>query len=115
VRIKVSEIDGGHAYTPQAGLRLHALIEPVLARGESVVLDFAGVEHFSSAFFSASVGKLVEADVTNRLPDLLRFENLAALGQTALDLATEFATRCRENPRWAAAAAEVARTSAEGD
>jgi hypothetical protein len=115
VRVKVSEIDGGHASTPQAGLRLYALIEPMLARGESVVLDFEGVKHFSTAFFSASIGRLAEADVAKRLPDLLHCENLPATGQTALDLATGFAIRCRENPRWAAAADEVAREWAERD
>ena len=32
MRVMVREIDNGHASTPQAGLRLYALIEPVLAR-----------------------------------------------------------------------------------
>jgi hypothetical protein len=62
MRVLVREIDEGHASTPQAGLHLYALIEPVLARGEEVILDFEGVKHCSTAFFTASVAILIEAD-----------------------------------------------------
>ena len=109
MRVKVSEIDGGHASTPQAGLRLHALIEPALARGEPVVLDFEGVKYCSVPFFSASVGILVEADAEGRLPALLSYESLSPMGQSAVDSVTEYAIRRRENPRWAAAMDEVAK------
>src|SRR5262245_20871939 len=99
MRVNVSDIDGVHASTPQAGQRLYALIEPVLARGEPVVLDFAGVQHFSAPFFNSSIGPLVEADSANRLPQLLRIENLPPLGQGVLDSVIENGIRMRENPR----------------
>jgi hypothetical protein len=109
MRVKVREIDNGHASTPQAGLRLYALIEPVLARGEPVILDFEGVKHCSTAFFSASVGILIEADREDRLPELLRYENLAPRCQPALELASDFAVRCRQSPAGAAAVDEFVR------
>lgn len=103
MRVKVSEIDNGHAYTPQAGMRLRELIDPALGRGEEVVLDFEGVKHFSAAFFCASIGALVEADEARRLPALLHYENLLPLGQSTLESAIDFATRRRESPAGAAA------------
>src|SRR5438552_3357664 len=101
MRVKISDLFGFQAATGQAGYQLYTQIEPVLARGEPVVLDFEGVRYFATIFFTSSVGLLIEADTENRLPDLLRYENLPEMGQTALDLATETAIRRRENPRWA--------------
>src|SRR4051794_3073944 len=103
MRVKVTDVDGIHASTPQAGQRLYALIEPALARGEPVTLDFEGVKHFSRLFFDVAVGTLLERDAEDRLSGLLRFENLPPLGQSALAMTAEDATRRRENPRWAAA------------
>src|SRR3954465_5504035 len=100
MRVKVSEIDNGHPPPPQAGLRLQALIEPVLARGEPVVLDFEGVKHCSTAFFNARIANLIEADKDDRLPQLLTYENLSPHGQIALDMAADFGKRRRENPAW---------------
>src|SRR3954454_13171626 len=101
MRVKVKEIDGGFASTPQAGEKLYALIAPVLARGEEVTLDFEGVKHCSVPFFNASIGVLIEADAEGRLPALLHYENLPPLGQGIVDDVTEYAIRRRENPRWA--------------
>lgn len=109
MRVKVSEIDNGHASTPQAGLRLQALIEPVLARGEPVVLDFEGVKHCSTAFFNASIANLIEADKDDRLPELLTYENLSPNGQIALGMAARAGKRRRENPAGADAMDEFAR------
>ena len=109
MRVKVSDIDGFQASTPQAGERLYALIAPVLARGEEVFLDFEGVKHCSVPFFNASIGVLIEADAEERLPALLRYENLSPLGQGIVESVTEYATRRRENPRWAAGMDEAVR------
>jgi hypothetical protein len=115
MRVKVSDIDGVHAYTPQAGQRLYAIIEPAIARGEPVVLDFEGVRHYSAAFFVYSIGILVEADTTNRLPELLQYENLPPGGQAALDSVIGYAVRRRENPRWAEGMDQGARKLFERD
>jgi hypothetical protein len=109
MRVKVSDIDGIHATTYQAGQKLYTLIAPVLARGEPVELDFEGVRHFSPLFFNASIGILVEADKENRLPERLRVVNLPPLGQDALDSVIDYAIRCRDNPRWAEAMDQAVR------
>jgi hypothetical protein len=57
-----SEIDGVHASTVQAGQKLYEFIEPAVARGEEVVLDFEGAEHFAPSFFNYTIGRFVERD-----------------------------------------------------
>ena len=115
MRVKVMEIDGGFASTWEAGERLYALIAPALARGEEVILDFEGVRGFSVPFFAASIEVLIDADKEERLPALLRYENISAVGQSTVDSVSEFATRCRDNPRLKDGYYEAARKLAERD
>jgi hypothetical protein len=115
MRVKVSDIDGVHASTAQAGQRLYALIEPVLARGESVELDFEGVKHFSVPFFTSSIFILVRDDASGRVQGLLRYENLLPQGQSDLDSTLDYAVRCRDNPRWAEGMYEAARKLSQRD
>ena len=115
MHVKVSDIDGAHASTPQAGQRLLALIQPPLTRGEQVELDFEGVRHFSVPFFSASIFVLIKADTENRLAGLLSYENLLPQGRSALDSTIDYAIRCRDNPQWAEGMYEAARKFAERD
>src|SRR5262249_36748019 len=109
MRVKVNDIDGATFADPKAAEQLRELITPALARGEAVILDFAGIKRFTTAFFGDVLHGLIVADVEKRLPELLRYENLPPIGQTALDMASEFAIRCRDIPGWAAAAEEAAR------
>src|SRR6476469_1710656 len=100
MRVKVNDIDGATFAAPKAAEQLRELIEPVLARGEEVILDFAGIKHFTTAFFGDVLHTLIVADVEKRLPGLLRYENLPPIGQTARDMACDFALRCRDIPGW---------------
>lgn len=102
MRVKVSEYSGSRTAGYELGPQVYELIEPALARGEVVVLDFEGVRRVTTAFFARSVGDLIEKDVANRLKDLLRCENLSDVGKLALQQVVEHFTRRRENPLWAA-------------
>jgi hypothetical protein len=115
MRVKVTDVEGGVWATMQAGERLRELIAPALARGEEVELDFEGVRHYSAAFFADVFHELIRADVEDRLPQLVRFENLPQHGQDAFDAMRLWAVRWRENPKAAAAAAEVAMKFFERD
>ena len=113
MRVRVNDIEGATFAAPKAAERLRELIEPVLARGEKVALDFEGIKHFTTAFFGDVLHRLIVADVEKRLPELLHYENLPPIGQTARDLASDFAIRCRDIPGWAAAAGQAAQKFAE--
>jgi hypothetical protein len=108
-----SEIDGVHAFTSKAGQKLYELIEPAVARGEEVVLDFDGVKHFSGTFFNWAIGRFIEKDFDGKLSRLIRYENLPPLGQGSLESAVEYATLRRENPRWAVAMEAAVRRRSE--
>jgi hypothetical protein len=112
MHVPVSDSVGAYVSTAQAGWKLLELIGPALARGEEVVLDFEGVRSCGALFFSASVGVLIEQDSQGRVAPLLRYENLTPLWRDNLESAVYYATRRREDPRWAAALDEaVARWS----
>ena len=108
MRVKVNDIEGATFAGMEAGQRLREMIAPALARGEEVVLDFEGIQYYSPAFFADVFHDLIRADVEDRLPQLVRFENLPPHGQGAFDDMRLWAVRWRENPKAAAAAAEVA-------
>jgi hypothetical protein len=101
MRVKVSEVTGPYADSYEGGLRLADVIAPVLARGEEVVLDFDGVKEYFGAYFDCAIGRLIVQDADDRLPGLLRYENLSPVGRLVLEGVTEHAIRRRENPRWA--------------
>lgn len=112
--VRVSDIDTpGLGASPEAGMKLKELIEPALARGEQVELDFEGLRFFAIGFFVFSIGKLVETDTADRVPALLRYLNLNEAGQSYVKSAVEFAIRRRDNPRWAAGAGAAAEKMAE--
>lgn len=98
MRVKVFDLCGIQAACFEHGQQLHDLIEPAIARGEEVVLDFEGVRWFNSGFFAMALGPLIVKDTTNRLGDLLRYENLAEMGRLARDGAVNHWTRRRDVP-----------------
>src|SRR4051794_40854913 len=101
MRVKVSEIDNGHATTEQAAKRLFAIIEPAIARGEPVVLDFEGVRHYTGVFFGYSLGPLADADRDDRLRGLLRLENVPPYIPPVVDLVIDNAKHMRDaTPRY---------------
>jgi hypothetical protein len=103
MRVKVRDLIGEMVVMWEEGERIHELIAPVLERGERVVLDFDGVKAFNSGFFAGAIGRLIERDVEDRLPALLRYENLPYKGQLCVDQVVAHWTRRREIPGWGAA------------
>jgi hypothetical protein len=84
MHIKVRELTGTNAMTLEDGEAVYRQIHDPLVRGETVELDFEGIEVFASPFFNAGIGRLL-ADL---LPDVLnahlKFEHLSALGDRIL-------------------------------
>lgn len=103
MRVMVRDLDQGDAGTMRAGEMVRDLIEPALTRGEEVTLDFVGVRYCNAAFLNAAVGRLIESDVQERLPALLRYENMKPLWKGALESVIGWAERRRKYPAGAAA------------
>ncbi|WP_429245022.1 STAS-like domain-containing protein [Luteibacter sp. 621] len=83
MRIPVSEISGRNAVSSKAG---EALYQEILRRidVETVELDFAGVEIFSTPFFNLAIGRLLQRMPSDLLNQRLQVLNLSPLGFSTL-------------------------------
>ena len=84
MQINVREWVGENAMTQDDGKAVYDLIHDPLRQGETVELDFEGVDVFASPFFNASVGRLLEDLGRDALNARLRFEHLSAFGERVL-------------------------------
>lgn len=82
--IAVRELVGENAMTMGDGEVIFRQIHDPLARGETVQLDFGGVEIFASPFFNASIGRLLADFQPDILNSRLEFQHMSALGDRVL-------------------------------
>lgn len=82
--IAVKELVGENAMTLDDGEAIFNQIHDPLARGETVELDFDGVEIFASPFFNAGIGRLLADFQPDILNSHLIFQHMSALGDGVL-------------------------------
>jgi hypothetical protein len=82
--IAVKELVGENAMTLDDGEAVFRLIHAPLVRGETVELDFNGVEIFASPFFNAGIGRLLADLQPDILNTLLKVQHISALGDNIL-------------------------------
>lgn len=82
--IKVKELVGENAMTLDDGEAIYARIHDPLTHGETVELDFEGVQVFASPFFNAGIGRLLGELTTDTLNALLKFDHLSDFGTRVL-------------------------------
>ncbi len=82
--IKVKELIGENAMTLDDGEAVYARIHDPLTHGETVELDFDGVEVFASPFFNAGIGRLLGDLTADALNTLLKFDHLSDFGARVL-------------------------------
>jgi hypothetical protein len=78
MRVKVHDLVGPHATTSERGDLVYEVIEPVIRSGESVELNFEGVEQVTSPFLNAAVGRFVPS---GQFASLLSATNLDPLAK----------------------------------
>jgi hypothetical protein len=100
MRVVVRDIVNCHRKFSEAGMAIHDLISPVLARGEEVELDFEGVRFIHVPFLSAAVGQLLKDHPLERVKTLLRVANLTELDRTVLEGVIEHSSRYYTEPRY---------------
>lgn len=84
MHIKVKELVGENAMTLDDGEVIYARIHDPLTQGETVELDFDGVQVFASPFFNAGVGRLVGELTADALNTRLKFDHLSDFGARIL-------------------------------
>ena len=89
-RIRLSEFVGDFAGDKDAAARLREQeLKPAVASGESVVLDFSGVDLATQSFIHALISELVRADDLNAL-NLLTFENCNPSVRELIEIVAEY-------------------------
>lgn len=82
---KVRDTTGEYAIDGSDGLKLYNEIHSNLLEGNSVELDFDGVQVFASIFFNFAIGQLLRDLTPDYLNDHLGFKNLSCTGKEILD------------------------------
>lgn len=93
MKYEICKLIGENCMTPDDGQKLYDLIYPRLATGESVELDFTGVNICISPFFNFAIGQLLRDIQPDTLNCLLKFSNLNTVGKQALKVVIENAKR----------------------
>ena len=92
--INVKELIGENAILIADGEAIYSRIQTPLTQGETVELDFDGVKVFAPPFFNASIGRLLDGELTiEALNAQLKFEHLSAFGASILRRVIENAKR----------------------
>lgn len=84
MQIKVKDLVGENAMTLEDGEAIYARIHDPLTQGETVELDFDGVQVFASPFFNAGIGRLLADVAADTLNARLKFEHLSDFGARVL-------------------------------
>ncbi len=85
MHINVKELVGENAMTLDDGEAIYSRIHAPLTQGETVELDFDGVQVFASPFFNAGIGRLLDGDLTTEmLNSRLKFDHLSDFGARVL-------------------------------
>lgn len=84
MHINVKELVGENAMTLDDGEAIYARIHDPLTQGETVELDFDGVQVFASPFFNAGIGRLLGDLTAETLNARLKFDHLSDFGTRVL-------------------------------
>lgn len=84
MHISVVELVGKNALTPEDGKAVYSILQPEIAAGRTVALDFSGVSVFASPFFNWGIGRLIADFPPELLNRMLKFSNIAPAGDRAL-------------------------------
>lgn len=86
---EIYEITGEYATDADSGQRIYDLIHDELLAGNSVELDFSGVNVFASAFFNFAIGQLLKDLSPDTLNTLLKIIEMSPNGYSILKRVVE--------------------------
>lgn len=83
--ISIFDLVGENAVSMDSGKLVYDRIHEPLKMGENVTLDFSRVEIFTTPFFNASVGLLLNDMELTELLSRLKIENISVVGKQLLN------------------------------
>lgn len=96
--VRVSEVFGVYCVDPADGHRLCAQVADALGKGESVRLDFSGVQVLTSSFLNPALGCLYAGFPPDVLSDRLTFEGLDTIDRALVEDVLATAMRFYQAP-----------------
>lgn len=97
---KIYEITGAYATDADSGQQVYDRVHAALAAGQSVELDFTGVEIFASAFFNFAIGQLLKDFPADHLNAQLKITNLSDSDRAILKRIIENAKHYYSDPKY---------------
>ena len=93
MKLSVKDKIGPRCIIKEDGQKVYDEIHESLKRGETVTLDFGGVNQFASPFFNFAIGQLLKDIEEADLRRMLQFENLNETGRLVVGRVIENATK----------------------
>jgi hypothetical protein len=93
MKLSIRNEIGPRCIIKEDGQKVYDAIFDLIKRGESVILDFAGVNQFASPFFNFAIGQLLRDIREGDLRRLLQFENLNETGRLVVERVIENAAK----------------------
>jgi len=112
MQLCVRELVGENCITLAAGQIIHDAIQPELAAGRTVELDFSGVRVFASPFLNAAIGQLLRSISPDELNRLLHVRTMTPTGRSVLREVIRNARQYSSDSEYAEAVDHVIREQA---
>jgi len=81
MKLSIKDQIGPRGIIREDGQKIYDAIHSALQNGETVTLDFAGVNQFASPFFNLAIGQLLKDFAETDLRRLLQIEHLNETGK----------------------------------
>ncbi|MEN6342630.1 MAG: STAS-like domain-containing protein [Methanospirillum sp.] len=98
MEVRVADVAGEFAITPDDGQQVYDRIRSELREGRTVLLDFTGVKVVASPFLNMAVGQLLEDDPHGDIPDRIETRGLSAHDRNLLERVIANAREYYGNP-----------------
>jgi hypothetical protein len=85
MKFLIVEIIGKTAISRESGQKVKDVIDPVIASGEQICLDFEGVNIYASPFFNAAIATYLGDMDVNKMKEKFSFINLTNVGRSLLN------------------------------
>jgi hypothetical protein len=93
MKLFVKHMIGPRCIIKEDGQKIYDEIHGPLKEGETVTLDFGGVNQFASPFFNFAIGQLLKDIEEGDLRRLLQIENLNETGKLVVERVIENAAK----------------------
>jgi hypothetical protein len=107
MEIIIRDIIGSRCIIKQDGIRIHDLILGSLKKGESVTLDFIGVNQFASPFFNFAIGLLLNEIDESEVRRLLHVVNINPIGENLVVKVIENSAKYYKDSRYKTVVDEI--------